>query len=255
MVRGATIDFGFGSRQEDTPRPLPARVTDSWRTWVMTGAHAPWKDFSRAMFRQSVGEAVNSLSAQHKHVVKLAYFGGLSNNEIARELDMPVGGVRRRLREALATVNAYIERGQAAGRRVVYGLAGWFAARSIVDHAQRSRATRQLLQAALVVTAGAGAAVLLVASAGAPAQHSPIRGGGVHSVALGVRGSVPATKAAAPAVKAPLPGVSTSVPSVPSVPNGIQVPPSPINPGLKVRGPVTVTSPQITVPPVPKHWS
>ena len=138
MVRGATIDFGFGSRQEDTPRPLPARVTDSWRTWVMTGAHAPWKDFSRAMFRQSVGEAVNSLSAQHKHVVKLAYFGGLSNNEIARELDMPVGGVRRRLREALATVNAYIERGQAAGRRVVYGLAGWFAARSIVDHAQRS---------------------------------------------------------------------------------------------------------------------
>lgn len=215
----------------------------------------PWKDFSGAMIRQSVDEAVNALPAQHKHVVKLAYFGGLSNNEIARELDMPLGGVRRRLREALATVSAYVERGQAAGRRALYGLAGWFAARSVTDQAQRSPATHQLLQAALVVTAGAGAAVLLMASPGAPAQHSQIRGSGVHSAAPAGTGSVQANKTVAPTVKAPLPGVSTSVPNVPSVPNVIEVPPLPINPGLKVRGPVTVSPPPITIPPVPKHWS
>jgi hypothetical protein len=213
----------------------------------------PWRDFSGAMIRQSVDEAVNSLPTQHKQVVKLAYFGGLSNNEIAHELGMPVGGVRRRLRQALAAVSAYVERGQAAGRRAVYGLAGWLMARSIVDHAQRAPATHQILQAALVVAAGAGAAVLLVASPAVPAQHGQTSSGGVHSAAPGSSGSVPAAKAVAPAVKVALPGVSTSAPDVPSVPGVIKVPTLPINPGLKVRVPAKVAQPAITIPPV-KHW-
>jgi len=95
---------------------LPAAASDSWRTWLLTGirkrpfdrrrvrgAHKglkkmlvegtppndgtlPWNDFSSAMVRQSVDEALNTLPAGHKQAVKLAYFGGLTNEEIAAQL-------------------------------------------------------------------------------------------------------------------------------------------------------------------------
>src|SRR5947208_7640432 len=103
---------------------------DSWRAWIMTGnRHAPvnrrrvrgahrglkkmlaegstgdevarpWNEFSGAMVRQAVNEALNQLPLEDMLVVKMAYFGGLSNREIARELGLTVGAVQRRLRKA-----------------------------------------------------------------------------------------------------------------------------------------------------------
>ncbi len=142
--------------QEAEAPAQPATASDSWRTWLLTGARRPpidrhrihgahrglkemlvegthnggdrqqpWKDFSSAMVRQAVDEAVNALPDEQKQVVKLAYFGGLTNREIAQRLGLTVGGVRRRLREALDTMGAYVERGWTYGRRVVYGLLAW----------------------------------------------------------------------------------------------------------------------------------
>src|SRR5207248_1357856 len=87
-------------------------ANDTWRTWLLTGvrrdgvdrrrvrgAHLgikkmlvegmqfrseksyTWKDFSDAMVRQSVGEAVRELPYRDAQLVKLAYFGGMSNRE------------------------------------------------------------------------------------------------------------------------------------------------------------------------------
>src|SRR5260221_7414139 len=112
---------------------LPAVASDSWRTWLMTGLRKapfdhrrirgdhkgikkmmiegtsapadppqPWNDFSGAMVRQAVDEALNSLPPGHKQAVKLAYFGGMSNEAIAKHLGLGTGVVRNRLRNAVA---------------------------------------------------------------------------------------------------------------------------------------------------------
>jgi RNA polymerase sigma factor (sigma-70 family) len=140
----------------------PTPPGDSWRSWLATGnrgagadrrrvsgAHRglkklliegmsnggehlrPWKDFSGAMVRQAVNEALNRLPADQRQAVQLAYFGGLSNREIAQHLGLSVGGVQRRLRQALARVSEHVEHGRAMGHRVLVVLFGWLAIRRL----------------------------------------------------------------------------------------------------------------------------
>jgi RNA polymerase sigma factor (sigma-70 family) len=276
---------------------LPAATSDSWRTWLMTGvrrppfdrsrirgAHKglkklliegtpgtgdrpqPWNDFSSAMVRQAVDEALNSLPLQHKQVVKLAYFGGMSNREIATKLEISPNAVRRRLQEALATVSAFVERGRVLGRRVVLAIAGWFAGRTIVDAAHRSPgvAVDQVLQAAVVAVVGVAAAAVLSANPAttSPAQHNQSGGGNVrmaapagagHQVApaanLPLKQAIPVDPAIVPPIPGllpiPLPAADPGEPIVPALP-AVPVP--------KVRLPVPVNDPPVTVPDVPKLW-
>src|SRR5256886_11643849 len=134
---------------------LPRATNDTWRTWLMTGArrtpidrrrmrgahkglkkmliegmgngeerpHA-WKDFSGAMIRHAVDDALRSLPSEDKQVVTLAYFGGFSNREIAEQVGLTEATVQRRLRRALATISDHIQQGRTLGRRAMYGLAG-----------------------------------------------------------------------------------------------------------------------------------
>src|SRR5258708_10018899 len=107
---------------------LPAEASDAWRTWLMTGtrrppfdrrringAHRglkklmiegttsppdrslPWNDFSAAMIRQAVDEALNALPSSQKQAVKLAYFRRPANKEIAEPLPLPEAAVPRQL--------------------------------------------------------------------------------------------------------------------------------------------------------------
>lgn len=277
---------------------LPPAASDSWRTWLMTGvrrppfdrsrirgAHKglkklliegtpgagdrpqPWNDFSSAMVRQAVDEALNSLPLQHKQVLKLAYFGGLSNREIATRLDMSPSGVRRRLQEAVATVSAFVERGRVLGRRVVFAIAAWFGARTMVNAAHRGPAVAadQVLQAAAVVIVGVAAATVLAAN---PATTSPTRhnldgGGSMRTAAAAAAG-----RQVAPPVNLPLKlampaDPTTLVPPLPGVLPG-QLPPAesgepivpqlPAAPSLKVRLPLPVNDPTVPAPDIPKLW-
>jgi Sigma-70, region 4 len=126
-------------------------------------------DFSSAMARQAIDEAMNELPTQHRQVVKLAYFGGLTNRQIAQQLGLTVGGVRNRLRESLAVVSAYVERGRASGRRAMHGLVLWLSWRRFGEGAQRLHgpALDQVLQAGIVAVMSVAAAALLVT------HHSP----------------------------------------------------------------------------------
>jgi RNA polymerase sigma-70 factor, ECF subfamily len=166
---------------------------NSWRSWLTTGARrAPIDtrraqggdaylkkvllgrpsgaaDFSSAMARQAIDEAMSELPTQHKQVVKLAYFGGLTNREIAQQLGLTVGGVRRRLKEGLAIVSAHVERGRAIGRRAVHGFVMWLSLRRLGDSAQQSTGPGldQVLQAGVVAVMTLAATALLVT------HHSP----------------------------------------------------------------------------------
>ena len=241
----------------------------SWRAWLTSGARrvpidsrrargaeAQLKktlmgepsgtvDFSSAMARQAIDEAMNELPTQHKQVVKLAYFGGLTNRQIAQQLGLPVGGVRRRLRESLAIVSDYVERGTAMGRRAVHGFVIWLSWRRLGDGAQRLHgpALDQVLQAGIVAVMTVAAAALLVT------HHTPA--GNVahpHKARVTAVGSAPSQptqmgRTTTATVAAPVSGVTIAgaLPSAAVVPSLM----------VKVEVPaLPVSLPALPVPPV-----
>jgi hypothetical protein len=176
---------------------LPVASTTSWRAWltsgvrrvpidrrraqgadahlksVLVGGPSGTVDFSSAMARQAIDEGMAGLPPEHKEVVKLAYFGGLTNREIADHLGMPVGGVRRRLRQSLAILSTYIERGRTMGRRAVHGLVLWLTWRRFGDRTH-GPGLDQVLQAGVVAVMTVVAASLVVAHHPAPGHVAPL---------------------------------------------------------------------------------
>lgn len=224
---------------------VPPETYESWRSWLMTGARRSavdrrrlrgahkglkkilleglvnagehrWQDFSGAMVRHAVDDAMRSLPPEDTQVVKLAYFGGYSNREIAREVGLTEGTVQRRLRRALAAISDHIQHGHELGRRAAYGLAFFLSGRWL------SQAASHVWTA----TAVASAAVVIVAA-------QPVPGTIQHHLAA------PATQAAQRSgpVVAPVPS--------PTVPAQIQAP---------ISAPVTLPTvqvPKLTLPPIP----
>jgi len=172
-----------------------------------------WNDFSGAMVRHAVDEAMRSLPAEDTQVVKLAYFGGYSNREIADQVGLTEGTVQRRLRRALASISEHIQHGRALGRRAVYALAIWLSGRWVTDSAH------QFVQAAAV----AAAATVIVAQPAPPPVAS---------------GSPPAQTQSNPAQQAPVP--SPTAPSL-NLPGQLTLP--------AVRAPVLNLP--VQAPPIP----
>jgi predicted DNA-binding protein (UPF0251 family) len=226
---------------------IPPATHESWRTWLMTGARRTpvdrrrlrganrglkkilleglvnagehrWQDFSGAMVRHAVDDAMRNLPPEETQVVKLAYFGGYSNREIAREVGLTEGTVQRRLRSALAGISYQIQHGAALGKRAVYGLALLLSGRWLSQTASHM----------WTATAVASAAVVIVAA-------QPLPGTVQHSAA-------PATQAAA--------GSGPVVPPVPS-------PTSPVSASVgsqSISVPVTLPTvqvPKLKLPPIP----
>jgi len=235
-------------RHVDSPGGAPSTANDTWRTWLMTGvrrngvdrrrvrgAHLgikkmlvegmhvrsdkpyTWKDFSDAMVRQSVREAMRELPYRDSQLIKLAYFGGMSNREIADHMWMAEGTVERRLRRALDTISRYIERGRGLSHRLAVALMVWLSGRWLSE----------LAQSWAPVGAVAAATVIILAQPAAPArtgQADPHAQPSFPSTTMTVvppvpSPTIPATgqSAAPPTVgvpAAPVPVPSIQVPSV-----------------------------------------
>src|SRR3979409_1898165 len=114
-------------------------LEDTWRTWLLTGTRRPhidrsrgrgahkglkrmlvegtssggdrphsWARFSGAMVRQAVDDGVRMLPPHKNQLIKLAYFGGLSNAEIAWRMGINISSVERGLKQAVAAVSEYV---------------------------------------------------------------------------------------------------------------------------------------------------
>lgn len=223
--------------QEANPPVLPAATNDTWRTWLITGArhgpvdrrrvrgehlglkrmlvegmkgradpHHSWKDFSDAMVRQAVGDAVRSLPQQDSRLVKLAYFGGFSNRQIAGQVGLTQATVQRRLRRALSAISDQIQH----GRRLVYGLGAWLTGRWLSDAAHHA-----------VQVAAVGSVAVIVAAQPAPVSATPPVPPPVRLVSAPAAAAAPAARP--PVVQAPVPQVPVALPSLPSVPLPVKV--------------------------------
>jgi Sigma-70, region 4 len=140
-------------------------------------------------------------------VVKLAYFGGYSNREIAAVVGLTEGTVQRRLRRALAAISEYIQHGRRIGRRALYALTAWLSGRWVGD----------ALHNAVPAGAVAAATVIILAQpVSSPAVYDQV--GPTHSSAPSTTTPVvpPIPSPTAPVAVPSLPPVT-----VPDVPEGV----------------------------------
>ena len=242
---------------------LPGPTNDTWRTWLMTGvrrgpvdrrrlrgehlglkrmlvegmkvnADKPytWKDFSDAMVRQAVGDAIRSLPHQDSRLVKLAYFGGFSNSQIADQYGLTEATVQRRLRRALAAISEQIQHGRALGRRLAMAIGVWLSGRWLSDGVHHA------VQAAAVVSV----AVIIAAQ---PAPSAP----GHSSTGAGAAGGGSDTT-----VSNPVGRPAIQQPAMAAAPAAVQQPAAAAPVGLQppaVRLPVSVPAvPAVQLPKV-----
>jgi RNA polymerase sigma factor (sigma-70 family) len=264
---GASRSQRGGAGAESSPHARSSNASDSWRTWLLTGATGaptdkrrvrganrglkkilvegmtnggehlrPWRNFSGAMVRQAVNEAMNTLPTEHKQVVKLAYFGGLSNREIAQQLGLSIGGVQRRLRQALARVSDHIEHGRSIGRRAMYGILLWLPARWLGRASGAPfHPPTGMVRAAALMAAGVAAAATISMHSAAPAHP----GGGKSTTVP------PATKVQSALLQAP----AVHVPAVPGKAPSVGVPQLPATHLPDISLPAPPKLPKLPLPP------
>lgn len=240
---------------------LPGPTNDTWRTWLMTGVrrgpvdrrrlrgehlglkrmlvegmkvHADkpytWKDFSDAMVRQAVGDAIRSLPHEDSRLVKLAYFGGFSNSQIARQFGLTQATVQRRLRRALATISDQIQHGRALGRRLAMAIGVWISSRWLSDGVHHAVQAAAVASVAVIVAAqpaptspsnswggGAEAQGAAGVSVSAPLAAPPSSSGGAGDAGGGAVQQPVAVPAAPSAVQAPAVRLPVSIPPLPAV--------------------------------------
>ncbi len=120
-----------------------------------------WTRFSGAMVRQAVDEAVSNLPPRQKQLLKLAYFSDLTNREIAQGLGITLSSVERGLRDAIARVSEYVERGKGAGRKAIYAIGLFLAG-------------RQVIKAGMIVVAAATAGAVVSVQPISPPRLAPV---------------------------------------------------------------------------------
>lgn len=95
MVRHRSIDYLRQRAREARCRQQLERSTPD--AYEIAGASIDAADIS------AISDVLSGvLSLEQQHVVELAYFVGMSQSEVARQLELPLGTVKSRLRIALS---------------------------------------------------------------------------------------------------------------------------------------------------------
>lgn len=78
-------------------------------------SHEPSPEVLSAMSeeRRTVAAAIAALPAEHREVIELAYFRGLSQSEMAERLELPLGTVKTRVRLGMMRLRDFIGEGRA----------------------------------------------------------------------------------------------------------------------------------------------
>jgi RNA polymerase sigma-70 factor, ECF subfamily len=76
---------------------------------AQTSPDPPLENASHTELTTRVQQALADLSADRRQVLELAYYGGLSQSEIAQQLNLPLGTVKTRSRQGLLKLRQALE--------------------------------------------------------------------------------------------------------------------------------------------------
>ncbi len=77
--------------------------------WAQISPDPPLENASHQEVATRVKQALADLSADRRQVLELAYYGGLSQSEIAQQLNLPLGTVKTRSRQGLLKLRQALE--------------------------------------------------------------------------------------------------------------------------------------------------
>lgn len=97
VTRNRCIDL-LRRRREETSGTFDADIA----SWLADPAPGPEEQALAGMRRQDVRQALATLSPDHRRLLELAYFTGLSQAQIAERLGRPLGTVKSQIRAAMA---------------------------------------------------------------------------------------------------------------------------------------------------------
>lgn len=102
IVRTRALDLVRSRKRRARVLEEAAEVTDEGETLVLTPTfEAPDRSAELTETRAIVRRSLADLPAPQRRVIELAYFGGLSQSEIAAQLSEPLGTVKTRMRAAM----------------------------------------------------------------------------------------------------------------------------------------------------------
>jgi RNA polymerase sigma-70 factor (ECF subfamily) len=108
LTRSRAIDRvrAHAVRGLDTTLPLDAAMTAR----VADLGPSPYETQADQELRIAVGNAITSLPAAQQQAIELAYYDGLSHNEIAAKLNQPLGTVKTRIKLGMSKLRESLRR-------------------------------------------------------------------------------------------------------------------------------------------------
>jgi RNA polymerase sigma-70 factor, ECF subfamily len=103
VVRNCAIDQLRGSVHQRDELELPVVLRAEGE-----GSN-PWREVAQSLERQAVRDALLDLPREQRQAIELAYYGGYSQQEIARMVDAPLGTIKGRTRLALEKLCSYLQ--------------------------------------------------------------------------------------------------------------------------------------------------
>jgi RNA polymerase sigma-70 factor (ECF subfamily) len=73
----------------------------------------PWPEIWKRHCGDVVRDALGTLSPEQRTAIELAFYGGLTHNEIAERLDAPLGTIKKRVRSGLQRLRSRLDQGYA----------------------------------------------------------------------------------------------------------------------------------------------
>ena len=110
VTRNRSIDLLRKKREQlfaDGPTGDDGQALDP-ASWLVDPDPDPGDQASAAMTRIEVGRALGHLTDDQRQLLELAYFGGLTQREIAERLSRPLGTVKTQMRTAMQRLAALL---------------------------------------------------------------------------------------------------------------------------------------------------
>jgi len=101
MVRSRALDLVRARRRRDRLTADAARENPESLAGVSMTTNDPAASAEQEERREQVRAALSGLPDAQRTAIELAYFGGLSQSEIAERLDTPLGTVKTRIRDGM----------------------------------------------------------------------------------------------------------------------------------------------------------
>jgi RNA polymerase sigma-70 factor, ECF subfamily len=109
-IRGWLLSI-VRNRAIDRLRGTAKRRTETQLETIERSAEVPdaWEALSLELERKQIQEAFAQLPEAQRRTVELAYFGGYTHAEIARQMDVPLGTVKGRMRMGLEKMRSFLQ--------------------------------------------------------------------------------------------------------------------------------------------------